>query len=320
VIVPADLTMPWLFRGGPTVDDIYWRLKTGMTGGPMPSYAGVLSDKDLWHLANYVDSLALDSPPALETVFIAARSAGALPGDPAAAEWQDAAETYYPLFGQIMREPRNYTPAISGVWVSALYNDQEIALRLRWHDRIADSGEDDGLSDGLAVQFPTELLETDQRPYFVFGDPGNPVNLWVWSAQSDAAEERTARGVGTDTAQPDQDVRSAAAYADGEHTIVLRRSLKTGGAEDVPFALGKFIPIAFAAWDGWSEEQLSTGAISSWFLLYLENPAPIAAFAWIPAAMLLAVLAEVGIVWAVRRGSAPKANAPRSASEAINRT
>jgi mono/diheme cytochrome c family protein len=53
----ADLTEPWTFHGGATARDLYLRLRTGMSGTPMPSFAEAASDGDLWDLANYVVSL-----------------------------------------------------------------------------------------------------------------------------------------------------------------------------------------------------------------------------------------------------------------------
>ena len=303
VIVPADLTMPWLFRGGPTADDIYMRLKTGLTGSPMPSYAEVLSDEDLWHLANYVDSLGADNPPELEPAILATRAPGAIPDDPRAEVWQEAEEYYYPLVGQIMREPRNYTPSIAGVWVRALYDDSEIVLLLKWHDRFNDSGDGGAPTDGFAVQFPAELAEGDERPYFVFGEPARPVNLWQWSAATNIVEERTARGAGTDIAQATQNVEGQASFNEGEYTLLIRRELKTNDGEDIQFELGQFVPIAFIAWDGWRDEQPVSAAISSWFLIYLDKPVPATAYAWIPVTILAVALIEAGILWAVRRGT-----------------
>jgi len=54
----ADLTQPWMFRGGSTPRDIYIRFKAGVDGTPMPSYVGTATDKEMWDLANYVVSLA----------------------------------------------------------------------------------------------------------------------------------------------------------------------------------------------------------------------------------------------------------------------
>jgi DMSO reductase family type II enzyme heme b subunit len=304
VILPADLTMPWLFRGGSTVDDIYMRLKTGLTGSPMPAYAAVLPDEDLWHLANYVDSLAPDAPPELQAAMTAVSIQGAIPTDATDEAWQNATEYYYPLVGQVMREPRHYTPSIQGIWVRALYNENEIALLLQWHDRFEDTGANGQPADALAIQFPTELPAGDERPYFVLGDAANPVNLWLWSAATGIVEERNGRGVGTDTAQATQNAQGTASLSDGEYTLIVRRALNTGDAEDIQFEPGRFIPIAFMAWDGWRGEEGATGAITPWHLIYLQQPVPPATYAWIPAAVLLTAVAEGGIVWAVRRSAA----------------
>ncbi|HWP81035.1 MAG TPA: c-type cytochrome [Bacteroidota bacterium] len=54
----TSLTEPWAFRGGVTARDVYLRFRTGIDGTPMPSYKGSASDEEMWHLANYVLSLA----------------------------------------------------------------------------------------------------------------------------------------------------------------------------------------------------------------------------------------------------------------------
>jgi len=305
VIVPADLSMPWLFRGGATVDDIYRRLKTGLTGSPMPSYADVLSGEQVWDVANYVDSLAPDAAPELSAAITASRVQGAISTDANATEWQSAAEYFYPLVGQIMREPRNYAPSIKGVWVRALYNDNELALLLRWHDRFQDTGADGKPADALAVEFPAQLPVGDERPYFVFGDAANPVNLWHWTAATNAIEERTGTGVDSASAQVTQSVQGAASFADGEYTLIARRALNTGDAADIRFEPGRFIPIAFIAWDGWRGEQEAAGAISSWNMIYLEQPVPITSYVWVPVAMIIAAVLEGLVVRAVRRATWP---------------
>ncbi|MCU0251760.1 MAG: c-type cytochrome [Vicinamibacterales bacterium] len=53
-----SLDEPWSFRGGRTAADVYMRLKSGINGTPMPSFADSARDDDLWHVANYVVSLA----------------------------------------------------------------------------------------------------------------------------------------------------------------------------------------------------------------------------------------------------------------------
>ncbi|MCX6552646.1 MAG: c-type cytochrome [Acidobacteria bacterium] len=57
-IKAAVLNEPWTFRGGSTATDIYLRIKTGIDGTPMPSFADTASDQDIWNVANYVVSIA----------------------------------------------------------------------------------------------------------------------------------------------------------------------------------------------------------------------------------------------------------------------
>jgi len=54
----ANLTEPWTFHGGASADDVFMRFRAGMSGTPMPSFAGAASDVEMWDLANYVVSLA----------------------------------------------------------------------------------------------------------------------------------------------------------------------------------------------------------------------------------------------------------------------
>ena len=303
VIVPADLSMAWLFRGGPAAGDIYTRLESGLTGSPMPSYADVLTDQQLWDLANHVDSLSPDVPPELQASMTASPIQGAISGAADASEWQAATEYYYPLVGQIMREPRHYTPSVKGIWVRALYNESELALLVRWHDRFQDAGAEGRPADALAVQFPAELPDGDERPYFVFGDSSHPVDLWYWSAAVSAVEERSGTGVEAVKSQATQNAQGAASFVDGEYTLLVRRALSTGDTEDLQLESGKFIPIAFMAWDGWRGEKEASGAISSWQMIYLERPVAVTNYFWIPVAMIATGLLEWLILWAANRHS-----------------
>ncbi len=59
-IQATDLTSPSSFKNGGSIRDIVRSIMTGLDGTPMPSYADQLkgSEEDVWHLANYLSSLA----------------------------------------------------------------------------------------------------------------------------------------------------------------------------------------------------------------------------------------------------------------------
>lgn len=68
------------FRGGRTPEDLYRRIRYGIAGSPMPAAAVVesreepgLMDEDIWHLVNYVLSIASVPPPAMETKVVSAQ-------------------------------------------------------------------------------------------------------------------------------------------------------------------------------------------------------------------------------------------------------
>lgn len=302
VIYPADLTQAWFFRGGGTAEDIYLRIMGGMIGSPMPSFADALPDEQMrWDLVNYVDSLSPDTLPELPPAVVAHRVEGIIPDDPHADTWQTASQAYYPLAGQIMVEPRNFTPSITGVWVRALYNDSELALLVQWHDRQENAGQDGQPADQVAVQFPASVPAGDERPYFVFGDSSHPVNLWTWTAGGMAAVEQNGRGLATMEPQATQNAQATAVYANGRYSVIFRRALNTGDAEDVTFSPGVFVPIAFAISDGLRGEQPGAGALSPWQQLYLEPPTSPSRFVWVPVAIVGVGLLEGLLLWFSRR-------------------
>lgn len=137
-IRPVDLTESWQFNGGGTVEDIYRRFRTGLDGTPMPSYSdalasGVVTDEELWSLAHYVKSMSGDAPRVRE-VIVARRVEGELPTTPADTAWAEAERFYIPLAAQIIVPPRWFAPSVDGVWVEALHNGSELAMRFSWSD------------------------------------------------------------------------------------------------------------------------------------------------------------------------------------------
>lgn len=137
-IRPVDLTEPWYFNGGATAEDIYRRFRTGLDGTPMPSYsdalaAGLVTDDELWSLALYVKSMGGEEPRIREVV-VAHRTEGELPTSPDDSAWAEAQRFYVPLVAQIIVQPRWFAPSVDGVWIEALHNGSELAMRFSWSD------------------------------------------------------------------------------------------------------------------------------------------------------------------------------------------
>ncbi len=304
-IFPADLTKPWNFRGGATAQDIFRTLSTGLTGTPMPSYADAIEkENDRWDLVNYVKSLSpTEKRPEVKAVFLAKRVDGALPTDANSDLWKQTNRFFFPLVGQLVSEPRLFTPAIDSAFAQALYNDNEIAFLISWDDRAEDKKAN--ADDGLVIQFPNVIPTALEKPYFILGDANHPVNLWQWRASSGKIEEANATGMNSITVQKaeSQSLQSTVTFKDGRYQMVVKRALTTNDRDnDIQFAVSKFIPIVLSAWDGSNGEGGAKRSVSSWYSLYLEQPTPATAYLSIPIAMAIAVVIEGAVLWRVRRG------------------
>ena len=55
-IIPRNLRQG-VFRGGRRPADIFYKVKNGINGTPMPTLNKSISDEDVWHIVNYVQSL-----------------------------------------------------------------------------------------------------------------------------------------------------------------------------------------------------------------------------------------------------------------------
>ena len=193
----ADLTENWLFNGGGEVEDIYRRLLTGLDGTPMPSLADVITAGEmtydqLWAIAHYVRSLSPDDPPGItEVVRGVLFEDGPPPSSVDDEAWDDIEGAYLPLVGQIIVMPRWFDPRVDGVWVQAAHDGESVAVRVSWSDpnsspdpewadwksqvislmqpKEGDPQDEGPTPDQLVVQFPMEMPEGMERPFFPEG-------------------------------------------------------------------------------------------------------------------------------------------------------
>jgi len=335
-IFAADLHQNWRFRGGGAVEDIYRRLRTGLDGTPMPSFADLidqkfLTDEELWRLAQYVRSLGPAAPPDVRDVVHAPQIAGTVPVSPDDSMWARAARYWFPLVGQGIHKSRWFAPAVSGVWVQAVHDGRTLALRVSWDDRTESpdtawlrferriletvAGDDSALPshgaepwpDQLAVQFPRRLPEGSggmERPYFLMGGANDPVYQWRWTSSPRRALAGLARGIERFDTLPGAPAGQAT-YDHGEWRLVLTRALATPDtANEVQLEAGRAIPMAFFAWDGSSGEHGSRMAVSTWYFLALDRPTPPGVFISPVLAMLVTLtLGLVVVRRAQRRGA-----------------
>ena len=375
----ADLTQRWTYRGGPTKEDIYRTFSTGLNGTPMPSYADSLEVEDRQHLVNYVYSLGDGDDPDYGTLITAVYSEEPIDlqdGEALDALFEAAPTTRFPLVGQITEPGRNFFPSVTSIEAQAVYNRDEIAFRVRWHDLRADTSgrnnpgldvptwdEDNGIggdaaddggesddffgdfggeeapaaeddffgdgggddffgdggddllrnrrrrappapsfSDAVALQFPASLAPEgtpELKPYFLYGDAQNPVDLWFVNLTYGVAD--TFRGRGSDSIEPTEAdiVEAATSYDQGEWTVTYkrRRSSRAG----VSFAEEQYTPVAFSVWDGFNRERGNKRALSSWFYVYTEPSVEQAIAGPVLRAALIVLAIELLVVFLVRR-------------------
>jgi mono/diheme cytochrome c family protein len=318
-IRPRNLALNWHFRGGGEASDIYMRVNTGLNGTPMPSFKDSLDNEKSWHLANFIRSLSPEKRPEVNGVIKSKKVSNNIPVDPSNPFWQEqgeagGAEWWFPLVGQVIREPRHFTPTVRDIFVKSVYNEKEIAFLVSWNDPSQSKegdplpkagggeGDDDlfggeetavatALDDAMAIQFPNQILAGLKKPYFLMGDEKNGVNLWTWKAGK--LIESNANGIDKEKTQSSnsQAVVGGGGYKEGRYQVVMKRSLATADKEeDIQFESGKFTPIAFYAWDGHNAESQTKRSISHWYFVLLEPPTPKEVYIY-PPLVALGVLA-----------------------------
>jgi mono/diheme cytochrome c family protein len=362
-IRPADFTQRWTFRGGPTREDIFRTMTTGLNGTPMPAFGDALTEAERWAITDYVYSLGDGDEPHYANLVVAHHVDE--PVDPAkgAAAFEGAKTARFAVVGQIMEPTREFHPPVVSLRVQAVYDADSVAFCLRWDDMSAEStgmngpalpvpaAEEEGpagagststspaegggdvwgdasapaaapapkaasddvwgeaapaaatsagaFSDAVAIQLPLQLPAGARKPYFLFGDDADAVDLWFVDLAKGSARQYVAKGSSSVTAADATEVTSAAHYDNGEWTVVIKRPLRASSG--VAFEPGTFVPVAFSVWDGHSRERGSKRGLTLWYSVYVE-PQQAASVAGPMLRAGLSVLAlEVLIVFFVRR-------------------
>ncbi len=317
---PRNLTKRWTFRGSNDPKDIFTRISTGIPGTQMPSFADPISKKklsieDRWHVANYVNSLATTKKQvrAENTVVKADRLEGKLPDVPGDPQWESVEPSTFYLIPQIIAKERFFLPSYDTITARAVYNDKEIALLLEWDDRTksipgdekaAEISDPEIAEDSVAVQLPVEIPSGMEKPYFGMGDAVNLVNVWQWKSGAKDKPQSVillnSRGFKEIEKRDVQasGISAAGQYNKGSWRVVMKRPLTTSDpTKDLQFEEGRFIPIAFAAWDGSNSEKGSKHTMTTWYWLLLKPPT---GFKPLVLALLVMGLITGGQFWWVR--------------------
>ena len=311
----ADLTKRWSFRGGPGREDIYRTFTTGLDGTPMPSYADSIAEEERWQLVDYVYALSEDEP-GYGTLVIAKPVDGGIELDPASPLFADAAVTRLPVVGQVTDPGRAFAPATNSVELRAVYDAEVLAVQVSWHAMLEGregSNRPDGrdpapeeatLSDAVGIQLPSKLSQGTTRPYFLYGDPSNSVDLFFYDAGKDAASVYLGKGEGNLTLHPESDdsVRAKGTFQDGLWQVVFLLPRGPAGEDAEPrLPEATFLPIALSVWAGHAGETGNRRGITSWYHLYLDPPDTGAAYKTAGGMAVMTLVVELLVVAGVRR-------------------
>jgi DMSO reductase family type II enzyme heme b subunit len=315
---PRDLTKGWTFRFGASASDIYARITTGISGTQMPSFADpksrkMLTEDERKDVAVYAVSLQeLDRSTEAKGVIRAQRASGELPQTPDANEWQAARWTAFRLIPQMAVGERLFKPTIDSISVKALYNENDVAFLIEWDDptfslpgdlKSTELAEGALYQDAVAVQMPAVFVK---KPYFGMGNANAVVDILFWLSPASAGKNGSVkfmRAKGHDNIEKVEIAKAGGMFAEGIYNkgrwkVVMKRPLNAerlaGGASAGVLAGKRFMPVAFAVWDGSNGESGARHTMTPWQWLSLEPEKNMGIYQW---PLVIAIIVFAGEIF-----------------------
>lgn len=238
------------YKSGSTPADIYRTLMTGIDGSPMPSFAGVMSEREAWAIAYFLHSLITNNPPPKrEGVAIKVASADSAI-NPQGDGYHDSSFFSLPLQSTWGRAAKP-----EELRVQATLTGHQLLLRLAWDDPTPSEGAPH--PDIVAVQYPDDLAKP--LPSLFWGDPQAPVRVFRWVAGR-GGEVLRAMGVGT-MRRHSTPFEAKGQWQQGQWSVVMKIPLPDGIQR---------LPLAFSVWDGGSGDEGERRMMTGWHWLILE--------------------------------------------------
>ena len=346
----ANLAQSWTFRGGSSRADIFRTMSTGFNGTPMPSFSDALTPEQRWAISDFIVSLSGDEGPRYSNLVVAKYVQERIDPAKGAASFASAPVSRFPVVGQIMEPGRAFYPPATSVTVQAIYDADSIAMLVRWHDMSAQktgknapslpvppeeeeasapapaaaaepqdvfaeaeapaADQPSEFSDAVAVQIPSEVPAGARKPYFIFGDDQNAVDLWFFDLAQPNPLQLTGKGSGDIAPKDTTDLTGAATYDQGEWSVIFKRPRRPEAG--VHFTPGEFLPVAFSVWDGSSRERGNKRGLTIWHSLYVEpEVVPSAVGPMVKTALVILAIELAVIGWVrSRHGARVRGNEP----------
>jgi mono/diheme cytochrome c family protein len=162
-------------------------------------------------------------------------------------------------------------------------------------------------SDAVAIQLPAQAPSGIAKPYFLFGDAQNPVDLWFLDLSGKKVHRLTGHGSQSLTPVEGGEVEGSGSWTSGQWSAIFVRDLRP--ASGLSFAEGQYVPIAFSVWDGTARERGNRRGLTQWFYVYFpprEQPSVVGPM--VGAALGVLALEALAVLW-IRRKSRPSERA-----------
>jgi mono/diheme cytochrome c family protein len=191
---------------------------------------------------------------------------------------------------------------------SSPFGDQEVAATPQapagqpadpFAEPAAPAAQASEFSDAVSIQIPMQPPTGARKPYFIFGDATNSVDLWFYDLARPDPLQFTGRGSADIAPNDTGDVTGVASYDQGEWSVIFKRPLRaTSGAAFVP---GQFLPVAFSVWDGFSRERGNKRGLTAWYSIYVEPEVVTSAVGPMVRTALVIFVIELAVIGWVRR-------------------
>jgi hypothetical protein len=156
-------------------------------------------------------------------------------------------------------------------------------------------------SDAVAIQIPSQVPTGARKPYFIFGDAQNPVDLWFFDLARPDPLQFTGKGSADIAPNDTGDVTGVASYDQGEWSVIFKRPRRPPSG--VPFSPGEFMPVAISVWDGLSRERGNRRGLTAWYSLYVEPEVVPSAVGPMARTALVILVIELVVIGLVRRAN-----------------
>jgi DMSO reductase family type II enzyme heme b subunit len=337
----ANLTHPWTFRGGPTREDIFRTMTTGLNGTPMPSFTEALTVEQRWAITDYIASISGSDVPLYKNLVVAKHVLDTIDLAKGAANFAAAPMARFPIVGQIMEPGRQFHPPVTDVMVQAIYDEESIAFLVRWNDMRADTTGTAGPT--LPVPIEEEEAKVAATPAAAAAAAAADPFAETTTAEAPPSEFNDAVAIQIPSSIPTGARKPYFIFGDAQSPVDLwffdlagKDPLQfTGrGSADIAandtgdltgvasydqgewsvifkrplrpsagaaFVPGTFLPVAFSVWDGFSRERGNRRALSSWYSVYVEPEVVTSAIGPMVRTALILLAIELVVIGLVRR-------------------